>query len=50
MADFDAAVRDPQDPSRINPAYDGSDHLHLSPGGDAATANAVNLPSLKGPH
>ncbi len=34
--------------SRINPAYDGSDHLHLNPAGYEAMANAVNLAELKG--
>ena len=29
-ADFDAAVRDPSDPTRILPAYDGGDHHHLN--------------------
>ena len=48
VVDFDAAVRDPQDPSRINPAYDGSDHLHFNPAGYEAMADAVNLAALRG--
>ena len=48
VVDFDAAVRDPQDPRRINPAYDGSDHLHFNPAGYQAMANAVDLTTLKG--
>ncbi len=46
VIDFDAAVRDPSDPSRINPPYDGGDHLHFSLAGYQAMANAVNLGSL----
>jgi len=41
-------VRDPQDPSRINPAYDGSDHLHFNPAGYEAMADAVDLAKLPG--
>ena len=41
--DFDAAVRDPADPRRLNPAYDTGDHLHLNPAGYAALARAVPL-------
>ncbi|BBY27036.1 SGNH/GDSL hydrolase family protein [Mycolicibacterium sediminis] len=43
VVDFDAAVRDPADPSRINPAYDGSDHLHFNLAGYQAMADAVPL-------
>jgi lysophospholipase L1-like esterase len=46
VVDFDAAVRDPADPSRINPAYDGSDHLHFNLAGYQAMANAVPLELL----
>ena len=31
--DFDKATRDPADPHRLLPAYDGGDHLHPSPEG-----------------
>ena len=31
--DFDKAMRDPADPHRLLPAYDGGDHLHPSPEG-----------------
>jgi lysophospholipase L1-like esterase len=50
VVDFDAAVQDSQDPSRINPAYDGSDHLHFNPAGYEAMGDAVNLTDLKGLH
>jgi lysophospholipase L1-like esterase len=46
VVDFDAAVRDPADPSRINPAYDGSDHLHFNLAGYQAMADAVPLDLL----
>jgi lysophospholipase L1-like esterase len=48
VVDFDAAVRDSLDPSRINPIYDGSDHLHFNPAGYAAMAAAVDLSTLRG--
>jgi len=48
VVDFDAAVRDPADPSRILPAYDGSDHLHFSPAGYQAMADAVARAILAG--
>jgi lysophospholipase L1-like esterase len=41
LLDFDRAVRDPQDPARILPAYDVGDHLHLNPAGYGALAAAV---------
>jgi lysophospholipase L1-like esterase len=46
VIDFAKAVRDPSDPSRIRPKYDGSDHLHFSPAGYRALAGAVQLPQL----
>lgn len=46
VVDFDAAVRDPADPSRINPAYDGSDGLHFNLAGYQAMADAVPLEML----
>jgi lysophospholipase L1-like esterase len=49
FVDFDAAVRDPADPSRLKPEYDGSDHLHLSAAGYAAMAAAVDLAQLQRP-
>ena len=49
VVDFDAAVRDPGEPSRIYPAYDGSDHLHFSLAGYRALAGAVDLVLLERP-
>jgi lysophospholipase L1-like esterase len=43
VIDFDAAVRDPAAPSNLLAAYDSSDHLHLSPAGYEAMAEAIDL-------
>ncbi len=43
IVDFDKAVRDPANPDRLLPAYDSGDHLHLSPAGYRAMADAVPL-------
>jgi lysophospholipase L1-like esterase len=49
VVDFDAAVRDRSDSSRLDPAYDGSDHVHLDPAGYRAMADAVELGALARP-
>ena len=33
VIDFDAVMRDPADPLRLNPAYDSGDHLHPNDAG-----------------
>ncbi len=43
VIDFDAAVRDPMQPSRLLPAYAAADNLHLSDAGYQAMARAVDL-------
>lgn len=43
VIDFDAALRDPQHPDRLLPAYDCGDHLHPSPAGYKAMGQAVSL-------
>lgn len=43
VIDFDATVRDPANPSQLNPAYDSGDHLHPSDAGYHAMADAINL-------
>jgi lysophospholipase L1-like esterase len=43
VIDFDAAVRDPQHPDRLLPEFDCGDHLHPSPAGYRAMANAIPL-------
>ncbi|MFF8957572.1 SGNH/GDSL hydrolase family protein [Streptomyces sp. NPDC014894] len=49
VADFDAAVRDPERPERILPAYDPGDHLHFNDAGLQALADAVDLDDLSAP-
>jgi len=43
VIDFDRAVRDPANPARMLPAYDGGDHLHPGDAGMQAMANAIPL-------
>jgi lysophospholipase L1-like esterase len=43
MVDFDRITRDPEHPDRLLPVFDSGDHLHPSPAGFAAMANAVPL-------
>ena len=46
VIDFDAAMRDPGHPLRLNPAYDSGDHLHPNDAGYQAMADAVSLKML----
>lgn len=43
VIDFDKVVRDPTHPERLLSAFDCGDHLHPSPAGYAAMANAIPL-------
>jgi len=43
VIDFDAAIRDPQNPKQILAAYNISDHLHPNDAGYKAMADAVDL-------
>jgi lysophospholipase L1-like esterase len=43
VIDFDKAVRDPADPQRLLPAFDGGDHIHPSDAGHKAMADAIDL-------
>lgn len=43
VIDFDKTVRDPHQPSRMLPAFDSGDHLHPSPAGYRAMAEAIPL-------
>jgi len=49
VVDFDAAIRDPANPLRLNPGYDSGDHLHPNNAGYQAMANAINLRMLLPP-
>jgi lysophospholipase L1-like esterase len=46
VVDFDAALRDPEHPTRIDAAYDSGDRLHPNDAGYRAMAAAVNLRDL----
>ncbi len=43
VIDFDRAVHDPAHPSRLLPAFDAGDHLHLNDAGHRAMGEAVDL-------
>jgi lysophospholipase L1-like esterase len=43
VIDFDRVMRDPSHPDRLLPSYDSGDHLHPSPAGYHAMANAIPL-------
>ena len=45
VVDFDAAVRDPANPTRLRPAYD-FDGVHLTDAGYEAMATSINLSTL----
>jgi len=46
VADFDAALRDPANPHRMQPQFDSGDHLHPNDVGYAAMGDAVPLSAL----
>jgi lysophospholipase L1-like esterase len=43
VVDFDTAVRDPDRPTQLLPAYAAEDHLHVNDSGNVAQGNAVPL-------
>ncbi|MCT8977069.1 SGNH/GDSL hydrolase family protein [Clostridium sp. CX1] len=43
IIDFDKAMADPNNPSRLLPKYDSGDHLHPSDAGGEAMAEAIDL-------
>jgi lysophospholipase L1-like esterase len=47
VIDFDAATRDPANPTRFLPQYDSGDHLHPNDAGYQAMANAIDLALFK---
>jgi lysophospholipase L1-like esterase len=50
VVDFDQVVRDPVHPERMSPAYDSGDHLHPSPAGYRAMAEAIPLSLFAASH
>jgi lysophospholipase L1-like esterase len=46
VVDFDAALRDPAQPERLQRAYDSGDHVHPSDAGYAAMAEVVPLEAV----
>ncbi|MGW1073470.1 SGNH/GDSL hydrolase family protein [Streptomyces sp. NPDC002537] len=46
VLDFDAAIRDPRQPDRMLPAFDGGDHLHPNDAGMRAFTDSVDLRKL----
>ncbi|HEY4017258.1 MAG TPA: SGNH/GDSL hydrolase family protein [Pseudonocardiaceae bacterium] len=47
VVDFDAAIRNPANPTTMLAAYDSGDHLHPNDAGYQAMANAVNLNAVR---
>ncbi len=47
VVNFSAAIADPADPAKMNPAYAGADGLHPNPAGYRVMANAINLSALR---
>lgn len=43
LIDFDQAIRDPDHPTQILPAYDSGDHLHVNNAGNVAQGNIISL-------
>lgn len=48
VVDFNAALRDENDPTRLDPAYDSGDALHPNSAGYHAMATAIDLNALTG--
>jgi lysophospholipase L1-like esterase len=48
VIDFDAAVRDPNHPTRFLTTFDSGDHLHPNDAGYQAMANAIDLSLFRG--
>ena len=50
VIDFDKAIRDPNNPDTIRPAYDSGDNLHPNDAGYQAMADAIDLSLFKVPY
>jgi lysophospholipase L1-like esterase len=49
VVDFDAALRDPAEPTRLRRTFDSGDQIHPSDAGYAAMADAIPLQAIMGP-
>jgi len=49
VIDFDAVMRDPSDPTRLQTAVDGGDHLHPNEHGYRVMADAIDLALFASP-
>jgi lysophospholipase L1-like esterase len=47
VIDFEAAIRDPQSPTKFLPQFDSRDHLHPNDAGYEAMGNAIDLALFK---
>ncbi|MFD7996072.1 SGNH/GDSL hydrolase family protein [Streptomyces mexicanus] len=47
VVDFDRTMRDPANPTALNPAYDSGDHIHPNDAGMKAMADAIDLRLLR---
>jgi lysophospholipase L1-like esterase len=47
VVDFDAVVRDPAQPTRLRPEFEGTGHLHPNDAGYAAMGNSIDLSQFK---
>jgi lysophospholipase L1-like esterase len=47
VVDFDAVVRDPNQPSQLRAEFDSGDHLHPSDAGYLAMGNSIALSLFK---
>jgi lysophospholipase L1-like esterase len=47
VVDFDAAVRDPNSPTKLLPQFNPGDNLHMTDAGYQAMASAIDLALLK---
>ncbi|HEV7289789.1 SGNH/GDSL hydrolase family protein [Sphingomonas sp.] len=43
LVDFDAALRDPARPARLNPPFNPGDHVHPNDAGNAAMAEVIDI-------
>ncbi|MEM5384820.1 SGNH/GDSL hydrolase family protein [Paraburkholderia phymatum] len=50
VVDFDAALRNPAEPTRLQRSFDSGDHIHPSDAGYEAMAAAIPLPTVLGAH